>query len=178
MSEYATAIAGRRTCKHKYTRQSTLVYYHIGAGLGKAEICSFGAYPAALAEECLDANDVIEVAEGEQLQKAQDWKKGFEEVYQKIVEEIDNYLKPMNDQLSPPHEFNELEEENGCVQTENPMKKQEVSSTEMQKQIIELSAQLAIAKSSQRTADNPMALTSYDEFSTSHFGTENRQPKY
>ena len=68
MSEYATDIAARKTCKHKYTRQSTLVYYQIGARLSKVEICSFGADLAALAEACLDANDeVIEVAEGEQL---------------------------------------------------------------------------------------------------------------
>ena len=41
------------------------------------------------------------------------------------------------------------------------------------RQIVELSAQLAIARSGQRTADNPMASTGYDnyhpdEFHTSH----------
>ena len=58
------------------------------------------------------------------------------------------------------------------------MEKQEVSSTEMQRQIVELSAQLAIARSGQRTVDNPIASTSYDEFRTSHYGSENRQPTY
>ena len=58
------------------------------------------------------------------------------------------------------------------------MEKQEVSSTELQRQIVELSAQIAIARSSQRTVENPMASTSYDEFRTSYYGSENRQPTY